>query len=274
MKRTIVGMITLLLIVSMAGAAITVTTVTERGRTKTSNKWVIVADVVFSGTYATNGFYLNKSTTSHTDCAKIFGLNVVDAIIPTDAAEGGYTYSYEPATKKILMYFPLSVHTHAVALDGGASAAGASHNHAYTGTAPLGDLNLATPAFSGTGLTAAGQVITTTDNQTMTLNQCAGMWLLAATGATPPMLILSNTAVAPAPAVLTVQGAAGTDAGAYKIVKDLTPVGTNTAEATHTHAWGTLADAASAASTAAVGTEITAATNVGTRTLTMVVIGQ
>lgn len=80
-------------------------------------------------------------------------------------------------------------------------------------------LNLAAPAFSGTGLTAAGQVITTTDNQTMTLNQCAGMWLISATGATPPNLILSNTAVTGAPAVLTVQGSANTDAGAYKIVQ-------------------------------------------------------
>ncbi len=98
----------------------------------------------------------------------------------------------------------------------------------FTGTSPTGSLNLATPAFSGTGLTAAGQVMTTTDNQTMTLNQCAGMWLIPATGATPPMLILSNTAVAAAPAVLTVQGAAATDAGAYKIVKSLTPIGTVT----------------------------------------------
>ncbi len=96
----------------------------------------------------------------------------------------------------------------------------------FTGTAPVSSLNLATPAFSGTGLTAAGQAITTTDNQTMTLNQCAGMWLLSATQATPPNLILSNTAVAGAPAVLTVQGAASTDAGAYKIVKSLTPIGT------------------------------------------------
>jgi len=81
-------------------------------------------------------------------------------------------------------------------------------------------LNLAAPAFSGTGLTAAGQVITTTDNQTMTLNQAAGMWLISATGATPPNLIVSNTAVTAAPAVLTVAGAASTDAGAYKIVRN------------------------------------------------------
>lgn len=116
------------------------------------------------------------------------------------------------------------------------TAAGASHNHAFTGTDPVGSLNLATPAFSGTGLTAAAQVMTTTDNQTMTENQCAGMWLIPAAGASAPMLILSNTAVTDAPAVLTVQGIAATDAGAYKIVKSLAPVGTNAAEATHTHA--------------------------------------
>jgi hypothetical protein len=86
-------------------------------------------------------------------------------------------------------------------------------------------LNLATPVFSGTGTTAAGQVITTTDNQTMTLNQCAGMWLIQATGATPPNLILSNTAVTGAPAVLTVQGSANTDAGTYKIVQNTSGTG-------------------------------------------------
>jgi len=104
---------------------------------------------------------------------------------------------------------------------------GTADAQAFTGTAPLTNLDLATPAFSGTGLTAAGQVITTTDNQTMTLNQCAGMWLVSATEATAPNLIKSNTAVSGAPAVLTVYGSANTDAGAYKIVKHAAPVGTN-----------------------------------------------
>jgi hypothetical protein len=114
----------------------------------------------------------------------------------------------------------------------------------FTGTS-AGSLNLAAPAFSGTGTTAAGQVITTTDNQTMTLNQCAGMWLIQATGSTPPNLILSNTAVVGAPAVLTVQGAANTDAGTYKIVKNIAPVGTN-ATSSYTPA-GTNAAATAAA---------------------------
>jgi len=126
-------------------------------------------------------------------------------------------------------------HNHAGAV-GGTTAAGASHNHTFTGTTPLSALDLAAPVFSGTGLTAAGQVMTTTDNQTMTVNQCAGMWLIPITGASAPMLILSNTAVTGAPAVFTVQGIASTDAGTYKVVTSLAPVGTNTAEATHTHA--------------------------------------
>lgn len=115
---------------------------------------------------------------------------------------------------------------------GGSTAAGSSHGHAFTGTASTAaEIN----AFTGTGYTTAGQVVTTSDNQTMTLNQCAGMWLITATKA--PCLIASNTAVTGAPAVLTVFGAApSTTAEAYRILKSPTPVGTNAAEATHTHA--------------------------------------
>lgn len=92
-----------------------------------------------------------------------------------------------------------------------------------TNAASAAPLNLATPAFSGTGFATAGQVVTTTDNQTMTLNQCAGMWLIAnGLASTPPALIVSNTAVTGAPAVLTVIGAAPvTDAGTYKVVQGL-----------------------------------------------------
>lgn len=88
---------------------------------------------------------------------------------------------------------------------------------------PANAVNLATPVFSGTGQSSAGQVITTTDNQTMTLNQCAGMWFVSATHG--PYLIASNTAVTGAPAVLTIYGGAPTtDAGSYKILKGPTPV--------------------------------------------------
>lgn len=145
----------------------------------------------------------------------------------------GYTIaapdlSSDPSTTHLHYYVGASGTTGATS---GGTPAGTNGTSAVTGTgtytdgATSGALNLATPLFSGTGLTASGQVITTTSTHTMTLNQCAGMWLISATGATPPNLILSNTAVAGAAAVLTVQGAASTDAGAYKIVKNLT-VGT------------------------------------------------
>jgi hypothetical protein len=58
------------------------------------------------------------------------------------------------------------------------------------------------------------------------------MWLIAdALTTTPPVLIVSNTAVTGAPAVLTVIGVApATDAGTYKIVSTI-PVGTNASSA-------------------------------------------
>jgi len=153
-------------------------TVTINERVSLGNKWGVFADVVIS-TYAQGGAILTAAQ---------FGLVALEQVLIEAPARDGYLVSYIPSTKGLIVY------------------------------QPRGNLNLATPAFSGVGLTAAGQVMTTTDNQTMTLNQCAGMWLIPVTGATPPMLILSNTAVTGAPAVLTVQGAAGTNAGTYKIV--------------------------------------------------------
>ncbi len=107
---------------------------------------------------------------------------------------------------------------------------------AFTGTVPLAAVNV-TPVFSGTGCGAVGQVITTTDTQTMAANQCAGM--LFVSDGTPGncCVILSNTAVNGAVAVLTVAGFAQTAAGAYRIFNGLAPVGTVAAvpTATHTH---------------------------------------
>ena len=105
---------------------------------------------------------------------------------------------------------------------------------AFTGTAPTSAVDLATPVFSGTGQSSAGQVITTTDNQTMAANQCAGMFFVSATHG--PYLIASNTAVTGAPAVLTIYGTAPTtDAGTYKILRGPTPAGS---VASHTHTNG------------------------------------
>ena len=115
-------------------------------------------------------------------------------------------------------------------LSGVGTASGATAP-AFTGTAPIAAV---ANAFTGTGYATAGQVVTTSDNQTMAANQCAGMWLITATQA--PALILSNTAVTGAPAVLTVFGAApATTAEAYKILRAPTPIGT---VASHTHTNG------------------------------------
>lgn len=96
-------------------------------------------------------------------------------------------------------------------------------NGLASGTISAPTVNTATPVFSGTGQASSGQVITTTDNQTMAVNACAGMWFVSATHG--PYLIASNTAVAAAPAVLTIYGTAPTtDAGTYNILKDTTPV--------------------------------------------------
>lgn len=112
----------------------------------------------------------------------------------------------------------------------GTAASGATAP-AFTGTTPTQAADLATPVFSGTGQASSGQVITTTDNQTMLINECAGMWFVSAEHG--PYLIASNTAVTGAPAVLTIYGTAPTtDAGTYKILRGPTPVG---AVASHTH---------------------------------------
>lgn len=123
-----------------------------------------------------------------------------------------------------------------------AQATGASN----AASAVASKLNLGAPSFSGTGFVTGGQVITTSDNQTMpAVDSAAGMWFIAnGLAASPPVLILSNTIVAGAPAVLTCQGVPPvTDAGTYKIVSD---VGSAAAQAvtqasysalgTHSHA--------------------------------------
>lgn len=162
--------------------------------------------IALDSSYPTGGYPLPAS--------KFFGPgSVIFNMIIGNAGTtggGGYRYFYDIPNSKLMVYQ--------------VTAAGTI---AFTGTVPTADLNLATPKFSGTGYATSGQVITTTDNQTMTVNQCAGMWFVPPSGAKPNVLILSNTAVTGAPAVLTVQGVAPTtDAGAYTIVTGSTPVGT------------------------------------------------
>ncbi len=201
-------------------------TISNLQRVSEGNKWKILGKLAFTGTYTTNGESLAPNS---------LGLNTIDNIFLQ--SEQGYSFEFDYANNKVKVFAGGSGTTGATS---GGTPAGTNSTSAVTGTAEAQTftgtasvLNLATPVFSGTGLTAAGQVMTTTDNQTMTLNQCAGMWLLPATATTPPMLIVSNTAVSGAPAVLTVIGAAATDAGAYKIVATI-PVGTNGASASLT----------------------------------------
>jgi hypothetical protein len=121
-------------------------------------------------------------------------------------------------------------------LDGGSSASTAaagtgntsSETPAFSGTAALtGEVNHAT----GTGFATVGQVVTTSDNQTLGVDECAGMWLITATQA--PCLIVSHPACAAAPLVATVFGLAPTTAAeAYRILRAPTPAGTVGA---HTH---------------------------------------
>lgn len=99
----------------------------------------------------------------------------------------------------------------------GGTPAGTNGSSPVTGNGNAAGQSL-TSELSGTGTTAAGQVITTTDSQTCTLNQFRGKWLIQATGATPPNLILSNAAATSAPIAFTVQGVANTDAGSYNVL--------------------------------------------------------
>ena len=171
-------------------------------------------DITLDTSYPTGGYAISAANLGWSEITGVLELG-------GNSASGGYVAKWDKVNSKLMMF-----------RSGGFTPAGTVAAPTFTGTAPTSALNLATPAFSGTGYSTSGQDITTTDNQTMTLNQCAGMWFVPPAGAKPAVLIISNTAVTGAPAVLTVQGIAPTtDAGAYKIVKALTPVGTNSAPA-------------------------------------------
>jgi hypothetical protein len=194
-----------------------------------ANTWKTISAGVpaFTGTPAT------VSPTAALDAAPVF-TGTPATISPTAALDAAPVFTGTPATIS-----PAAALDAAPVFTGNAMG---NHQHAAesagtpAGTVAAPQLNIASPVFTGTGITAAGQDMTTTDNQTMTLNQCAGMWLYPVTGATPPVLILSNTAVTGAPAVFTVQGAAFTDVGAYYVVGNNAPAFTGNAMGNHQHA--------------------------------------
>lgn len=179
---------------------------------------VVKATIAFDSSYPTGGEQITAAQ---------FGLARFTRIIvnPTGATAGGFGYLFDPTIAASGLTANIIV-----GLAPGVTATGTVAAPTFTGQVPGQAVNYGTPVFSGTGQTSAGQVITTTDNQTMTLNQCAGMWFVSATHG--PYLIASNTAVTGAPAVLTIYGdAPTTDAGTYKILTGVTPTGTNSAPA-------------------------------------------
>jgi len=171
------------------------------------------ASIDLDSSYPTGGYPLAPS---YFFGAQAKAANIWNVLFGDAGTTGGgaYRFYYDIPNGKLMAYWAAPVGTIA----------------APTFTGAAGKVVNNTPAFTGTGLTAAGQVLTTTDNQTMTLNQCAGMILISATG-NAAVEIASNTAVTGAPAVLTVVGKATTDAGVYSIFTGVTPTGTNSAPA-------------------------------------------
>lgn len=191
--------------------------------------------MTFSSTYATGG---EAVTAAQLGLSMIQDMNIEDS--------GGYLYDCIIAADKLSA--KIKVYTTGAAGTSGATSGGTPAQSAgvslasTSGGTPAGSitgrLDLAVPAFSGTGHSTAGQVVTTDQNQTMTLNQCAGMWLVDTSSVTSaPVLILSNTAVAGAPAVLTVQGVptATNNASTWQIVTLGAATFVGSALAAHTH---------------------------------------
>ena len=109
----------------------------------------------------------------------------------------------------------------------GAAQAGATPTGSTAATAPPA-IN-PTPLVTGTGMTASGQTMTSTDSKTATLDQYKGCLLYCAGHG--PYPITGNTAVTGAPLVLTIGTIAPTtDAGVYGIYGG----------PSHIHAAGTL----------------------------------
>jgi hypothetical protein len=82
-------------------------------RFKMGNGYAAVADIAFDDSYPTGG-----------EALTIPGLTVIDEVLFPQIS--GYLFEYDRTNKKIKVYTPVgtaSAHTHAVALDGGASAA-------------------------------------------------------------------------------------------------------------------------------------------------------
>jgi hypothetical protein len=185
-----------------------VVTLTKDGNDVWGRTRVQHASLALDNSYPTGGYSLPATK---------FGMRALFNMLIGDmgiSGVGAYRFAWDSVNSKLMAY-----------RTAGFTPAGSGTAAAQTFTGTAAKVVNNTPVFTGTGLTAAGQVLTSTDNQTMTLNQCAGMILISATGNV--VEIVSNTAVTGAPAVLTVVGKATTDAGVYSIFTGPTPAGTN-----------------------------------------------
>lgn len=170
-----------------------------------------------------------------------FGLLEIDQMVLEPTA--GYMLNYIEATGRVKVYLSAGGSGTTGGTSGGAAVINAAASNASS--AVTAKMNYGTPVFSGTGFATAGQVITTTDNQTMpAVDTAAGLWFIAdGLPASPAVMVTSNTIVAGAPAVLTCNGVPPvTDAGAYRLVgitgtaaAQVMTQATFSAPATHTH---------------------------------------
>jgi hypothetical protein len=235
-------------------------------REKLGNMINVVADVTFDASYPTGGEALT---------AQQFGLSVLNFVLPSPAA--GYVFEFDHANKKIKAFTPVKVqaaHTHAVALDGGASAAGSSHNHVFTGT------------DAGLTLVTAETLTVTTDVGTLAFPPAAILAIHGTVSAASSVF----TVVPNARTLATLECKVNYTTGAITfyasddptsvtvdyLKKAAVPTGTNAAETTHTHASGSLVDAASGtggAITAAAAAEVASTTDLSTLVVRVLVIG-
>lgn len=227
-------------------------TLTNLVRESAGSQFKVRGTLTFDNSYLTGGESLS---------AALLGLDRIEEVDFEDSM--GYTFD------GIIAAGGASALVKAYYTAGGSGTIATVSAGTPAGTNSATKLNLATPAFSGTGFATAGQEITTADNQTMAaVDTAAGMYFYCpADAAVAPVLILSNTIVAGAPAVLTVQGIApATNAGAYKIVQNVPATFTGAALAVHGH---TL----TGTSTGAL-TEVTNATNLSAVVIDFEVYGR
>jgi hypothetical protein len=204
-----------------------------------TNNFGVSSQIALDNSYPTGGYTVHASD---------FALSAFHSFViePVSGYNISTVLSTDGSTAQVLVYEGSAT---------GTTSSTSAGTPAGTNSAST-SLDYSTPVFSGTGQASAGQVITTTDNQTMTLNQCAGMWFVSATHG--PYLIASNTAVTGAPAVLTIYGTAPTtDAGTYKILKNAAQTFSGSALAGHTHTF-----TATAGTQVPNGTDLSALTGI------------